>query len=77
MSKVRYTATFKLPDGGEYKLTRGSREDYGYAYAWLVLENGAIVAKGFSRTHYNADREAQRYVMDREGRIALLAAVTK
>ncbi len=77
MSKTRYTATFKLPDGGEYKLTRGSREDYGYTTAWIVIENGTIVGKGFSRTHFNADREAQRYVKGREGRIALLAPVTK
>jgi hypothetical protein len=77
MSKVRYTAMFNLPDGGEFKLTRGSREDYGYTHAWIVIENDAVVAKGFSRTHYNADQAAQRCVKDREGRTALLATVTK
>jgi hypothetical protein len=38
MSKVRYSATFQLPNGEEFVFTRESREDYGYTWAWLLLE---------------------------------------
>jgi hypothetical protein len=82
MSKVRYTATFLLPDGSEFVITRGSREDYGYTVAWILLagaddrlERGAVVAKGFSRTRHNAESAVRNGVQN--GRIALFAPVTK
>ncbi len=48
MSKVRYSATFTLPDGSEFVFTRGSREDYSYTWAWLLIEGDKTdaVAKG-------------------------------
>jgi hypothetical protein len=84
MSKVRYSATFTLPDGGEFVLTRGSREDYGYTFAWILLagdgdrlERGAILAKGFSRTRQNAEQAANAGVKYASDRTALVAPVTK
>jgi hypothetical protein len=84
MTKVRYSATFTLPDGEEFTLTRGSREDYGYTFAWILLagvddrlEQGAVIAKGFSRTRPNAESAAnagRKYAPDR---VALVAPVTK
>jgi hypothetical protein len=76
MSKVRYSATFTLPDGSEYVPTRGSRQDYDYTVAWLLVEGDSkIVAKGFSRDHRVAESAARLGL--REGRIALYAPVTK
>jgi hypothetical protein len=76
MSKTRYSATFTLPDGSEYVLTRGSRQDYGYTVAWILVstESGAVVAKGFSRTRQNAESATRGVWNDR---IALYAPVTK
>jgi hypothetical protein len=82
MSKVRYSATFTLPDGSEYVLTRGSREDYGYAVAWLLLagdndrvSEGTIIAKGFSRDRRTAESRMRSALGDR--RVVLFAPVTK
>jgi hypothetical protein len=84
VSKVRYSATFALPDGGEFTLTRGSREDYGYTFAWLLLagfgervERGEIIAKGFSRTRHHAEQAANAGLKYGQGRVALFAPVTK
>jgi hypothetical protein len=84
MSKVRYSATFSLPDGSEYVLTRGSRQDYGYTVAWLLLagdddrlEHGAVLVKGFSRTRQLAESAARPGLQNGQGRIALFAPVTK
>jgi hypothetical protein len=80
MSKVRYSATFVLPDGGQFTITRGSRMDYGYTVAWAVLRNGwaalpieeRFAASGFSRTRENAEKAAAP-----AHRLALYAPVTK
>jgi hypothetical protein len=78
MSKVRYSATFTLPDGGELVLTRASRMDYGYTAAWCVLDaQGGIVGKGFSRERERAEYEAQRYLQVDQTRTAMVAPVTK
>jgi hypothetical protein len=84
MSKVRYSATFQLPNGEEFVFTRESREDYGYTWAWLLLaglgddmKQGAVLAKGFSQTRKNAENAAQVGVKIRQGRVALFAPVAK
>lgn len=84
MSKVRYFATFTLPDGTEFMLTRGSREDYGYTCAWLLLagvgdrlEHGAIIAKGFARNRALAESAVRSGLRYAEGCTALYAVVTK
>jgi hypothetical protein len=78
MSKVRYSATFTLPDGSEFVLTRGSRQDYGYVAAWIVLDaKSAVVGKGFSRAWERAQYEADRYTQADRTRTAMVAAVTK
>jgi len=84
MSKVRYSATFQLPNGEEFVFSRESREDYGYTWAWLLLagvadqmKQGAILAKGFSQTRQNAESAAQVSVKVGKGRVALFAPVTK
>jgi hypothetical protein len=86
MSRVHYTAAFTLPDGSVFTLTRGSRQNYGYTVAWLLLagagerlEQGAVIAKGFSRTRKNAERAAHAglhygpYKWTCKGRIVLFA----
>jgi hypothetical protein len=76
MTKVHFSATFSLPDGSEYVLTRGSRQDYGYTVAWLLVDgNNKIVAKGFSRDRRLAESAARQGL--RDGRVALYAPVTK
>jgi hypothetical protein len=83
MSKVRYSAMFTLPDGSPFVLTRGSRQDYGFTWAWLLLagaddeywEAGAVISKGFSRTRHHAESAARQAL--RDGRIALYAPVAK
>jgi hypothetical protein len=84
MSKVRYSAKFVLPDGQELTLTRGSKEDYGYTWAWILLagaddwkEQGAVLNKGFSRTRRHAERAAQAGLRFKPDRVALYAEVTK
>jgi hypothetical protein len=75
MSKVHYSATFSLPDGSEYVLTRGSRQDYGYTVAWLLVDdNNRIVGKGFARDRWLAESATRGIWNDR---IALYAPVTK
>lgn len=75
MSKTRYSATFSLPDGSEFVLTRGSIRDYGYTVAWLLVDGDKIVAKGFSRDRRLAESATRNGVQN--GRIALYAPVTK
>jgi hypothetical protein len=76
MSKTRYSATFSLPDGSEHVLTRGSRQDYGYTVAWLLVDGSSkIVAKGFSRDRRLAESATRNGVQN--GRIAMYAPVTK
>jgi hypothetical protein len=82
MSKTRYSATFTLPNGEEFTLTRGSRQDYGYTVAWLLLagdgdrlEKGAIVNKGFSRDRRTAESRMRSALGG--GRVVLFAPVTK
>jgi hypothetical protein len=76
MSKVRYSATFSLPDGSKLVLTRGSRQDYGYTVAWLLLDGGnKIVAMGLSRDRQLAESAARQGL--RDGRVALYAEVIK
>jgi hypothetical protein len=82
MAKTRYSATFSLPDGSEFVLTRGSREDYGYTVAWLLLagdddrvEKGAVSAKGFSRDRATAESRMRSALGG--GRVTLFAPVTK
>ncbi len=84
MAKTRYSATFTLPDGTAFTLTRGSQQDYGYTVAWLLLagdddrlERGAILAKGFSRDHRLAESAVRPDLQRVEGRVALYAPVTK
>jgi hypothetical protein len=84
MSKVRYSATFTLPDGSEFVFTRGSKEDYGYTFAWLLLAGvndpmpqGTVLAKGFPRTRENAESAGRTGVQSGRGRTALFAPVTK
>jgi hypothetical protein len=84
MSKVRYSATFALPDGGEFILTRGSREDYGYTWAWLLLagvnervKQGEIIAKGFSGTRQLAESAGRTGLKYGQERAVLFAPVTK
>jgi hypothetical protein len=77
-SKTRYSATFMLPSGSEFVLTRGSRQDYGYTGAWIVLNaHGAVIGKGFSRERERAEYEAGRYVQADPTRTAMVAPVTK
>jgi hypothetical protein len=78
--KTRYSATFTLPDGSEHVLTRGSLKDYGYTWAWLLLEGDKagpfrIVNKGFSRDRRLAESAVRGTLADH--RIALFAPVTK
>jgi hypothetical protein len=82
MSKTHYSATFTLPDGGEFVLTRGSRQDYGYTVAWTLLagdddrlEKGAVINKGFSRDRRLAESAVRPGLVG--GRVALYAPVTK
>jgi hypothetical protein len=82
MAKTRYSATFILPNGEAFTLTRGSQQDYGYTVAWLLLagdddrlEHGAIVAKGFSRTRALAESRMRSALGG--GRVALYAPVAK
>jgi hypothetical protein len=76
MSKVRYSATFTLPDGSEYVPTGGSRQDYDYTVAWLLVEgDNKIVAKGFSRDRRLVESAAR--IGLRDGRIAPYAPVRK
>jgi len=76
VSKVRYSATFTLPDGSEFAFRLGSIRDYGYTVAWLLVDgNNKIVAKGFSR-----DKQYARAAVSvglRCGRTVLYAPVTK
>ena len=82
MSKIRYHATFSLPTGGEFVLTRGSLRDYGYTYAWLLLAGeadrlpqGEILAKGFSRDRRLAESAVRPGLYG--SRSALFAPVSK
>jgi hypothetical protein len=82
VSKTRYSATFTLPDGSEFVLTRGSLQDYGYTVAWILLagdddsrEKGAIVAKGFSRDRRTTETRLRSALGG--GRAILWAPVTK
>jgi hypothetical protein len=82
MSKVRYSATFTLPDGTEFVFKRGSRQDYGYTVAWLLLAGdndrvpeGAVIAKGFSGDRRSAESRMRSALGDR--RVVLYAPVTK
>jgi hypothetical protein len=76
MTKVHFSATFSLPDRGEFILTRGSRQDYGHTVAWLLVDgDNQIVAKGFSRNRRLAESTARQG--PRDGRVALYAPVTK
>jgi hypothetical protein len=84
MAKTRYFATFSLPDGSEFLLTRGSRQDYDYTWAWLVLAGdgervkpGTIIGKGFTRSRMYADQYANDWLRCGRGRTALFAPVTK
>jgi hypothetical protein len=93
MSKVRYSATFTLPDGSEFLLTRGSRQDYGYTVAWLLLDGDKADARAAGAAGVEAipfrvvakgfsrDRrlaESATRIMVRDGGcIALFAPVTK
>jgi hypothetical protein len=77
MSRIRYSATFQHPGGGQFTLTRVSRQDYGYAVAWCVMEHGVIRSKGFSRTRENAESAARAVSKFGQDRIALFAPVTK
>jgi hypothetical protein len=76
MSTVHFFATFSLPDGSTFVLTRGSQQDYGYTWAWLLLDgNNKIVAKGFSRDRRLAESAARQGL--KEVRVALFAEVIK
>jgi hypothetical protein len=75
MTKVHFSATFSLPSGSEFVLTRSSRQDY-HTVAWVLVDgDNKIVAKGFSRDRRLAESAARLGL--REGRIALYAPVTK
>lgn len=78
MALVKYSATFTLPNGKTHKVTRGSRQDYGYTFAWIVVdENCHVLIKGFSRTAEKARQSAEACARYAEGRRALYADVTK
>jgi hypothetical protein len=77
MSKTRYSATFTLPDGSKFVLTRGSRQDYGYTCAWCVMEQGVISGHGFSKTQALAEQYTRDWLRHGQDRIALYAPVTK
>ncbi len=92
MSKTHYSATFSLPDGSEFKLTRGSRQDYGYTWAWLLIEGDKAAARAagavgvdaipyrvVAKGFYRDRRLAESAVRAslRDDRIALFAPVTK
>jgi hypothetical protein len=76
MTKVHFSATFSLPSESEFVFTRSSQQDYGYTFAWLLVDgDNKIVAKGFSRNRRLAESAARQGL--RDGRVALFAPVTK
>jgi hypothetical protein len=76
MSKTRYTAKFRRPDGRIIRLTRHYRDDYGYRRAWCLLDGGGdIIDMGLSRTHADAETMLQAALKYDPSRIALFAPV--